>query len=128
MTCEGVYQSVRCWEFSELIATPCQSLIVPQVHHGTRPMASWVAATSARASAIRATVTVGPGPLGAPDRFRSGAASARVPASAGSDARIHPPRVEDPRRVERRLDAVRQAHQGLGLRLEHVDRGPYLGR
>jgi hypothetical protein len=51
MTCDGVYQSVRCWEFSALCTTPCQSLIWPHVHHGTRPIASSIAAAAATIAA-----------------------------------------------------------------------------
>src|SRR5687767_3189848 len=40
MTCEGVYQSLRCCEFSALMTTPCQTLTYPQVQIGTRPMTS----------------------------------------------------------------------------------------
>ncbi len=43
----SVYQSKMCWEFSELCTTPCQSLTVPQVQIGTRPMASRTIACTA---------------------------------------------------------------------------------
>ena len=38
MTWEGVYQSLRCWEFSELITTPCQNFTKPHLQMGSRPM------------------------------------------------------------------------------------------
>ena len=38
MMCDGVYQSVRCWEFSELCTTPCQILTVPHLQIGSRPI------------------------------------------------------------------------------------------
>ncbi len=44
---EGEYQSEMCWEFSELMTTPCHSLIVPHLQIGSRPMASRIAAWSA---------------------------------------------------------------------------------
>ena len=39
MMCEKVYQSEICCEFSELCTIPCQSLMVPQVQIGVRPIA-----------------------------------------------------------------------------------------
>src|SRR3989344_6187352 len=38
MTCENVYQSARCWEFSELAATPCHNLTYPHLQMSTRPI------------------------------------------------------------------------------------------
>jgi len=40
MTWEKEYQSKMCCEFSALCTTPHQSLTVPQVQIGTRPIAS----------------------------------------------------------------------------------------
>lgn len=48
--CEKVYQSAICWEFSELFTTPCQSLMVPQVQIGTRPIPNRIAAWRASSS------------------------------------------------------------------------------
>src|SRR3979490_195106 len=39
MTWVKEYQSRMCCEFSALCTTPCHSLMVPQVHIGTRPIA-----------------------------------------------------------------------------------------
>ncbi len=47
MTCENVYQSETCCEFSELWTTPCHSLTVPQAQIGVRPIASSTAAAAA---------------------------------------------------------------------------------
>src|SRR5688500_16891855 len=54
MTCEGEYQSVRCWEFSELITTPCQSFTKPHLQIGSRPMARRIAACSTAMAATAA--------------------------------------------------------------------------
>ena len=40
MMWENVYQSVRCWEFSELSTTPCQNFTYPQAQIGSRPIAN----------------------------------------------------------------------------------------
>jgi len=42
-----VYQSVRCWEFSELNTTPCHSFTYPHRQIGTRPIAYSIAAVTA---------------------------------------------------------------------------------
>ena len=47
MTCEKVYQSVRCCEFSELLTMPCHSFTYPQRQIGTRPIESSIAAAAA---------------------------------------------------------------------------------
>src|SRR4051812_49043062 len=47
MTCEGEYQSERCCEFSELTTTPCQSLTLPHLQIGVRPMKSSTSAAEA---------------------------------------------------------------------------------
>src|SRR5687767_748600 len=56
MRCDGVYQSDRCCEFSELWTTPCQSLTDSHRHSGSRPIASSMAAapTTMTAPAIKA--------------------------------------------------------------------------
>ena len=38
-TCDGVYQSKMCCEFSDEFTVLCHSLMLPQVHTGTRPIA-----------------------------------------------------------------------------------------
>src|SRR5262245_1959265 len=103
MTWDGVYQSVRCCEFSEEFTTPCQSLTVPQGQIGTRPMARRVAAAP-RTSATQTSAGSNTG------EGRAGAIG------AASDPGIHPARIEDARRVEGALQARRDAHQRLGLR------------
>jgi len=39
MICDGVYQSLRCWEFSLDMVSPCQSFTYPQAQIGRRPIA-----------------------------------------------------------------------------------------
>src|SRR3989344_1692855 len=47
MMCENVYQSEMCWEFSELMVAPCQSLMYPHSQIGTLPIRRSVSAKSA---------------------------------------------------------------------------------
>src|SRR5580698_8161693 len=55
MTCDSEYQSKICCEISEFCEPPTHSLIVPQVHIGTRPRASSVPAWTARSDAAIST-------------------------------------------------------------------------
>src|SRR5262249_62038857 len=48
MTWVNEYQSSRCCEFSELCTAPCQSLTLPQLQIGVRPIAQSASACSAR--------------------------------------------------------------------------------
>src|SRR3954452_20050572 len=79
MTCEKVYQSEMCCEFSELWTTPCHSLIEPHVHQGTRPISSSMAAaemtmasarTAARSQARRKGLPAGASRNAKPDEGR----------------------------------------------------------
>src|SRR3954469_3437424 len=56
MTCEKVYQSEMCCEFSELWTTPCHSLMEPHVHQGTRPISSSMAAAEMTMASARKAV------------------------------------------------------------------------
>ena len=38
MICEKEYQSVRCWEFSELCTIPCQNFTYPHLQMGICPI------------------------------------------------------------------------------------------
>src|SRR6188472_1251073 len=121
MMWEGVYQSIRCCELPESLTVPCHSSIVPQVQIGVRPIARRIAAVSAMSPMARPATSAVRAPL---EVFAF--ASEAVPAI--SNSRIHPPRIENAGRIERGLDAARQRHQRLGLRLEHVEGRANLGR
>src|SRR3954452_19694729 len=121
MMCENVYQSLMCCEFSGLATTPCQSLIVPHLQIGSRPMARRMAAAAATMPAATS---------GHAARERDGG-TRRIAegVSATSDPRIHASGVQDAARVERRLDSRGDAHHRLGWRLEDVDaRADLVGR
>src|SRR5436190_24326947 len=57
MMWENVYQSVMCCEFSELLTTPCHSLMYPHRQIGSRPMANSIAAAAATIASAAATYT-----------------------------------------------------------------------
>src|SRR5918995_1738585 len=122
MMCEGVYQSVRCWEFSALCTTPCQSLTAPQVQIGSRPIARSARATHATRAAAMARC--------APRRSAAGSVrvAAGIPVARSSNAGIHATGVENARGVEGRLDPGRDTHDRVRLRLENVHGGAHLRR
>ena len=122
MMWEGVYQSIRCCELPESFTVPCHSSMVPQVQIGVRPIARRMAAVSAMRPSGKADDE------GRCARRLSCPPSQDEAVPAISDSRIHPPRIENAGRIEGGLDAARQGHQRLGLRLEHVEGRANLGR
>src|SRR5215218_10220609 len=121
MTWEGVYQSVRCCELPESFTVPCHSSTVPQVQIGVRPIMRRMAAVSAMSPRARPPMRTVREPLNVL------ASDVREAVPAISDPRIHPARIENSGGIQGSLDAAGERHQGIGLRLEHVEGGADLG-
>src|SRR4051812_25816641 len=116
MMWENVYQSVRCWELPESLAMPCQSSTVPHLQIGVRPMARRMAAVSAISESARPAWSI--------VRAVFGSLSSPLRAMVRDilNSCMHPARIENSGRIERRLDAAGEFHHGLALRLEDFDR------
>ena len=123
MMWEGVYQSIRCCELPESFTTPCHSSIVPQVQIGVRPMARRMAAVSAMRPTRKADDERA---CDAPPELSAFAARSRARPSQ-TPAYIRPG-LRMPAGSKEALMPREQAHQRLGLRLEHVDGRADLGR
>src|SRR3990167_8619796 len=52
--CEKVYQSARCWEFSDLTTTPCHNLRYPHLQMSMRPISHSTNPASAMIAMIAA--------------------------------------------------------------------------